>query len=773
MFGNFTEDAQSILVNAKREMLSLKHPYIGTEHFVLSLLKSNNALSKRLMGYHITYDQFRNEIIKIIGCGSKESELFLYTPLLKKVIENAVLDSKENNDGEVTTEHLFASLLEEGEGIALRIFIGMGVDLEKMYEDFSNRLIKKSHKKKNKKLLIDDLGIDLTEKARNNELDPVIGREDEIKRVLEILCRRTKNNPILLGLAGVGKTAIVEELSRMIVQNNVPDKLLNKRIISLDMASLVSGTKYRGEFEERMKKVLQEIEENEDIILFIDEIHTLVGAGGAEGAIDASNILKPSLARGKIRCIGATTYDEYKKFIEKDSALERRFQKVLVEVPNKEKTLRILLKLKPIYEKFHGVILPDEMLEKIIELSEKYVYDRNQPDKSIDILDEVCSSVSLRANSFTDEILSLKGKIELTNKNKEAFLLENNFDKAYLCRKELMHLQEELNQLELSYQQNKNVVISLEDIANVIHLKTHIPVYEIMQDNVKVIERIENDLKNVVIGQEEAVQELMNVTKKIKLGYGGNNTKNYSLLFIGPSGVGKTALAKAYASSLVGEDNLIRLDMSEYSEANSVNKIIGSPPGYVGYEDTTSVLEQVRNKPNAVILLDEIEKAHMRVINLFYQILDEGKVKDSKGNIVRFDNNIIIMTSNLGYENNSVGFHLPKEEKLVSLLKEHFSLSFINRIDSNIAFHHLTEEHIIKIIQNKFEDLKKKYSTVQIIFEPKVVEELCSLSDYHLFGARRLNSIVSSKLENIIIDKIIAGEKIVIIDSIQEKKISI
>lgn len=772
MFGNFTEEAQNILVNAKKEMLSLKHPYIGTEHFVLSLLKSNHSLSKKLTEYHITYDRFRNEIIKIIGCGSKESELFLYTPLLKKVIENAVMDSKENNDGEVTCEHLFSALLEEGEGIALRIFIGMGVDLEKMYDDFSNRLIKKSHKKKNKKLLIDDLGVDLTEKARNNELDPVIGREEEIKRVLEILCRRTKNNPILLGAAGVGKTAIVEELSRMIVQNNVPDKLLNKRIISLDMASMVSGTKYRGEFEERMKKILQEIEENEDIILFIDEIHTLVGAGGAEGAIDASNILKPSLARGKIRCVGATTYDEYKKFIEKDSALERRFQKVIVEVPNKEKTWHILSKLKPIYEKFHGVLLPDEMLEKIIELSEKYVYDRNQPDKSIDILDEVCASVSLRANSFTDEILSLKGKIEITNKNKEAFLLENNFDKAYLCRKELLQLQDELNQLELSYQKEKNVIVSLEDIANVIHLKTHIPVYEIMQDNFKVIERIKKDLQDVVVGQEEAVQELINVTKKIKLGY-GNNMKNYSLLFIGPSGVGKTALAKAYASSLASEENLIRLDMSEYSEPNSVNKIIGSPPGYVGYEDTTCVLEQVRNKPNAVILLDEIEKAHMRVINLFYQILDEGKIKDSKGNLVRFDNNIIIMTSNIGYETNSVGFHLSQGEKLVSLLKEHFSLSFINRIDSSIIFHHLKEESMRQIIQEQLSELQKKYSNIEITFSSNVIEELLSLSEYHLFGARRVHSLISSKVENLIIDKVIEGETTFMMDSLSERKISI
>lgn len=772
MFGNFNEEAQVILTNAKKEMIELKHPYIGTEHMVLSILKSNTLLAKRLLGYNITYDRFRNQILKVIGIGSKSSELFLYTPLLKKVLSNAVIDSKENNDGEVTVEHLFSSLLEEGEGIAIRIFLGMGVDLEKMYDDFSNKLIKKIHKKKTKKLLIDDLGVDLTEKARNNELDPVIGREEEVQRVLEILCRRTKNNPILIGLAGVGKTAIVEELSRMIVSNNVPDKLVGKRIISLDMASMVSGTKYRGEFEERMKKVLQEIEDNNEIILFIDEIHTLVGAGGAEGAIDASNILKPALARGKIRCIGATTYDEYKKFIEKDGALDRRFQKVIVEVPSKEKTYNILLKLKPIYEKFHGVNIDDKLLLKMIDLSEKYIYDRNQPDKTIDILDEACASVSLKSDSFTEEILNLKTQIELTNKNKEAFLLENKFEKAYQCRKELVILKDKLNKMELSKENKKNVNVTIEDIATVINLKTHIPVYEILQDNIKVINRINNALTDKIVGQDSAIEELINITKKIKLGYGAD-FKNYSLLFVGPSGVGKTALAKCYAEALVGEDNLIRLDMSEYSEPNSVNKIIGSPPGYVGYEDTTSVLETIRNKPNAIILLDEIEKAHERVINLFYQILDEGKIKDSKGNLVRFDNNIIIMTSNIGYENNAVGFNNTKSEKITSLLKEHFSLSFINRIDSTIIFNHLNKNNIGKIIKKHLQVLQNKYANVELKFSNKVISELIDSSDYHLFGARRVTKLINSKLENEIIDHLLKEETSIMIDTINEKKISI
>ena len=397
MFGNFTEEARKILVNAKKEMNDLKHPYVGSEHLLLAILKDNNSVSNKLKEYNLNYDKFKKELIDVVGVGSNTSEWFLYTPLLKRILENAVLDSKENNQGEVTISHLFSSLLEEGEGVAIRILLGMHIDLEELYNEFENKLITPKGKK-HKKLLLDELGVDLTTKALNNEIDPVIGRDKEIKRVLEILCRRTKNNPLLIGEAGVGKTAIVEELSRMIAFGEVPISLRNKRIISLDMATTVAGTKYRGEFEERMRKILKEIEENDDIILFIDEIHTLVGAGGAEGAIDASNIFKPALARNKIRCIGATTIQEYKKFIEQDGALDRRFQRVLVEIPDHDTVLSILKKLKPIYEKYHNVIIPDNSLNLIIELSDKYIYDRNHPDKAIDLLDEVCASVHLKGS---------------------------------------------------------------------------------------------------------------------------------------------------------------------------------------------------------------------------------------------------------------------------------------------------------------------------------------------------------------------------------------
>jgi len=573
MLGNFSEEAQDILVKAKLEMSNLKHPYVGTEHLVLSILKSQSTLSDRLKDYNLTYDNFKMEVVKIIGTGSKKSELFLYTPLLKKIIENAILDSKENNDGTVTIEHLFSSLLEEGEGIAIRIFIGMNLDIESMYDEFSNTLIKKSKNKKHKKLLIEELGVDLTQKALNNELDPVIGRDEEVKRLMEVLCRRTKNNPILIGKAGVGKTAIVEELSRLIVSNNVPSLLLDKRIISLDMATAVAGTKYRGEFEDRMKKILNEIENNSDIILFIDEIHTLVGAGGAEGAIDASNILKPALARGKLRCIGATTTDEYKKFIEKDGALERRFQKIYIEEPDNKKTKEILLKLKPIYEKYHQVEIDDDIIDAIIDLSDKYVYDRNMPDKAIDILDEVSSKVSMKEDEIIEKIKNIKSQIINLNKDKNSYIIDNNIEKAYEFRKKESVLKNKLNKLELNYQK-KNKKVTIEDIANVINIKTKIPVYEILQDNVKIINNIKNKLQDKVIGQNEAIEKLVNITKRIKLGYKEKGC--YSILFVGSSGIGKTLIAKTYAKALVGSNNFIRIDMSEYADSASVNKIIGS-----------------------------------------------------------------------------------------------------------------------------------------------------------------------------------------------------
>ena len=768
MFGNFSEEAQNILVKAKLEMLELKHPYIGTEHLVLSMLNHSEKIKEKLSSYHLDYEIFKKEIIKVLGIGEKDDSLFLYTPLLKKVINSAILDSKDNNDGLVTTEHLFSSLLEEGEGVAIRIFLSMGIDINAMYEEFATSLIKKAKPKKNRKLLIEELGINLNEKVMSNLTDPVIDREKEIERILEILCRRTKNNPILIGNAGVGKTAIVEELAKRIVTNEVPDYLKNKKIISLDMATTVAGTKYRGEFEERMRKILNEIETNDDIILFIDEIHTLVGAGGAEGAIDASNILKPALARGHLRCIGATTVEEYKKFIEKDKALERRFQKVNIEEPSYEKTLEILTKLKPIYEKFHNVILQPELLDEIVKLSAKYIYDRSEPDKSIDIMDEVCSKVSIKETKIDKEITSLELEIDKLAKLKNSYIIENNIDKAYTYRKKEIVLQEKLDNLLLN-SIRKNKIVSIEDVANVIHTKTQIPVYEILKDDVKVVKNIEKQLRDNIVGQDEAIKNLIDITKRIKFGYKSEN-KCSSFLFVGPSGTGKTVLSKIYADFLVGGKNLIRLDMSEYADATSVNKILGSAPGYLGYDDNKNILEEIKNKPYSVILLDEIEKAHPQVINLFYQILDDGLIKDSKGNMIKFNNNIIIMTSNIGYEKNNVGFNNKTESTILTELKNELSLSFVNRIDNIILFNHLTEENIRVIIKNKINNLKKKYSNVTIKISKNVINEIIELSNYYDFGARKVDKIIKIKIENVIIDSILDNKNTIFITSLKKKQ---
>lgn len=756
MIGNFNEEAQNILVKAKLEMLDLNHPYIGTEHLVLATLHTNSELSTRLKEYGLTYDKFKEQIINIIGMGSKKSEIFLYTPLLRKVIENAILDSKDNNNGEVTPYHLFSSLLEEGEGIAIRIFISMDLDVESMYEEFASKLIKK--RKKKKKILAEDLGIDLTEKAKNNLLDPVIGREKEVQRVLEILCRRCKNNPLLIGLPGVGKTAIVEELSRLIASNEAG--ILNgKKIISIDMASLVAGTKYRGEFEDRMKKLIKEVENDNDIILFIDEIHTLIGAGGAEGAIDASNILKPALARGKIRIIGATTTAEYHKYIEKDGALERRFQKIFVEEPSISDTKNILLKLKPLYEKYHKVSMNDSVIDSIIALSEKYIYDRNRPDKELDIMDEVCSKVSLQ-NNTNEEASKLQKELNDIRDKKKTYILDNDIKKAYYYRQKENEVLNKLNSLELTTTNSKEV--SINDIASVINNRCSIPMYEVLSDSVKSIKTIEDSLSKTIIGQDNAIKELISITKRIKLGYKDN--KCYSLLFIGPTGVGKTLMAKNYAKSFLGESNFIRLDMSEYSDATSINKIIGSNPGYVGYDDK-NILGLIKEKPNSILLLDEIDKAHPSVINLFYQILDEGKIKDNQGNVIRFDHITIIMTSNVGFEEIKVGFNQNKEDEVISSLKTVFPPSFINRIDNIITFNNLNKDNLIDIINNRIDYIKNKYNNITINIDNSVLEEVINKCNYHEFGARKVNKVLSNIVENKVVDAIINEKDSVTITS--------
>lgn len=764
MLGNFNEEAQFILLKSKEEMIDLCHPYIGTEHLVLAILKNNNDLSNRLMSYGLTYDAFREEILAVIGKGTKKSPFYLYTPLLKKIMDNALLDAKDNNNGEVTVRHLFSSLLEEGEGIAIRILIGMNLNLEELYDDFSSKLIKKS-KKRHKKLVVEELGVNLVEKARGKGLDPVVGRDEEINRLIEILCRRTKNNPILIGEAGVGKTAIVEELASRIALGDVPVNLLDKKIISLDMASVVSGTKYRGEFEERMQKILKEISEEGDIILFIDEIHTLVGAGGAEGAIDASNILKPALARGEIKCIGATTILEYKKYIEQDKALDRRFQQILIEEPNRDATVNILNKLRPIYERFHKVVIPEDLIGSLVDLVDKYIYNRHNPDKSIDILDEVCSRASVSVSKEERQVNALIKELDNIKKDKTAFILDNDIKKAYTYLKKESNLTSEINQLSSSVN-SMGKVIMIDDIAFVINKKTGIPVYEIMKDKMDSINRLENVLKENIMGQDKAIKELVDITKKIKMGY--SNHKLKSFLFVGPTGVGKTNLVKLYAKELVGENNLIRLDMSEYADSTAVNKIIGSSPGYVGYSDNNNILDKLKDRPNAILLLDEIDKAHSQVINLLYQVLDEGYITDSRNNTINLNNNIVIMTSNLGFEESKVGFNKKVGINAKSSLLDKFPSSLINRIDSIITFNYLKEDDIKVIVEKRLNCLKDKYP--EFSYSSKLVDDIIKECEYQEFGARRIEKIIDKRVEGIIIDKMLASERLYL-DGLMEYQI--
>ena len=766
MYNSFTEEARKILMSAKEEMKSLKHPYVGSEHLLLAILKDKNEISNRLKEYDLDYKRLKEEIIDIVGIGSKESECYLYTPLLKRVMENAVYDSKENNNGNVTISHLFSALLEEGEGIAIRILIGMDIDLDDLYDEFAYKFNMK--KTKNKKLLIDELGVDLTKKALEDELDPVIGRDEEIHNVIEILSRRKKNNPILIGEAGVGKTAIVEGLSKLISLGEVPNSLRNKRIISLDMATTVAGTKYRGEFEERINKILKELEENDDIILFIDEIHTLVGAGGAEGAIDASNIFKPALARNKMRCIGATTTMEYKKFISGDKALDRRFQKVEVKVPDTKTVKQILLKLRDTYSSYHKSTISDEIIDYIIELSDRYIKNRYQPDKAIDILDEVCAHVSLKENSKLKKYNSLTREVNEILKHKKTYLLKKDYEKASKYKEKENELMSKINKLELELTKEKNNIITKKDVIKIVSRKCNVPIYELQEFNLNDIKAFEKELKSNIMGHNKPIEELVKIYKKLKLGFKDDNMC-YSLLFTGPSGVGKTMLAKTFSKKL--SNNIIKLDMSEFSEAHSISKLIGSPAGYVGYDDNKNIFESVKDNPFSILILDEIDKAHPNIINLLYQILDEGKLKDSKGEEIYFNNSIIIMTSNVGFNSNSIGFN--NSNKVNNELKEIFSIPLINRIDNILTFDYLNEENIEKIVNNKLSKLKKKYKNkgITVKISNNVKKDIIELSNYKEFGARRIDKIIKNDIDSMIINEILNDKKIINIKNIKKEKV--
>ena len=761
MFNNFTEEARKVLIEAKNEMQNLKHPYVGSEHLLLAILKYNKEIKDKLRDYNLTYDKLKSQIIKIIGVGSKKNDYFLYTPLLKRIIETSMIDSRENNNGCVTVNHLFSAILEEGEGVAIRIMLGMNLDLDELYHHFTPKII---NTKKGEKLIIDEIGVDLTKQAIENEIDPVVGRDDEIKRILEILSRRKKNNPILIGDAGVGKTAIVEELSRLISIGEVPRNLKNKRIISVDMASTVAGTKYRGEFEERIHKMLDELENNDNIILFIDEIHTIVGAGGAEGAIDASNIFKPALARNKMRLIGATTTEEYKKFIENDRALERRFQKVYIGEPKYDKLKEILLKIKKIYENYHHVLIKDDLIDLIIELSNKYIYDRKQPDKAIDILDEVCAHVSLKENKIMKKYNKLNQELKEIINLKKHSVLNNDFEMANNYKEKENKLMDSINRLELNlYDDIYLTQIKKEDIYKIVSTKTNIPIYAINKDNIKDIDNIKKKLNSIIFGQDNAIDEVINSYKQIKLGY--KEDKCFSYLFAGNSGVGKTLLAKKFAH-LVSK-NVIKLDMSEYSESHAVSKLIGSPAGYVGYNDSNYIFDKIKYNPFSVIILDEFDKAHDNIKNLFFQILDDGVLTDAKGDIINFRNTIIIMTTNVGFEQKEIGFKTEIGDKKI---KDLFGISFVNRIDKLIMFDDITKKSINKILKYNINKLRNKYKDIKIKVYKSAIDEIIEMSNYKEYGARRISKIIKQEIEEIIINNVIKDKKNVCINNIYSKK---
>ena len=758
MFSRFSEEAQKALILAKKEMNNLRHPYVGSEHLFLSILSMKDLeITKVLASYNITYEVFKSELIRIVGVGKNANQWFLYTPLLKRVIETAILNSKEKGEVEVSVNELLLAILEEGEGVAIRLLIGLNIDVDEIYNSISKDS-KVSNKAIHKKLLVEDFAVNLNKKVVGNEVDPVIGRDDEIKSLIEILCRRGKNNPLLIGEAGVGKTAIVEELARRIVEGNVPKPLKGKTILSLPMANLVAGTKYRGEFEERVSKILKELEENDDIIVFIDEVHTIVGAGGAEGAIDASNIIKPALARGKIQLIGATTTYEYHNFIEKDKALNRRFQIIMIEEPTKDKTKEILKKLKPLYEAYHFVSISDDIIDLIVELSSTYIYEYYQPDKSIDILDEVCTKASLLESKNDTELLKINTKLQEVISNKKKAIIKQDFDLASTYKEKEKELLTKKNELELNLMtKRKAKKITKEMVADVIYLKTKIPVYEINKSSRKIINDLDKNLKKTVLGQDEIITDLCNRVKKVRLGF-QEKPHIESFLFCGRTGVGKTLLVKEFAKLLYGESNFIRLDMSEYKEAHTVSKIIGSPPGYVGFDNHLTILDTIRMHPHSVVLLDEIEKASSEVMKLFLQVLDEGVLTDSRGRKVRFDNVFLFMTTNLGYSNDSIGF---TESKNNVDIEEFLGVEFVNRIGKIYYFNDISSDVIHKIVEKRLnvliEGFKKKDLKIKI--SPTIVDKVIEESNYEKFGARRVDKVIDEVVTPIIVDAWYNGKK--------------
>ena len=784
MFNRFTERARKVILLAKEEAKRFNHDYIGTEHILLGLVREGEGVAAAVLAsFGLSPEKIRLEVEKLVqpGPSTTISGDLPFTPKAKKVIELAMEEAHALGHNYIGTEHLLLGLIREGEGVASQVLMNLGLELERVREEVMNLLGsdvpgyemgQKSAAAKTPAL--DAFGRDLTKLAKDGKLDPVIGRKNEIERVIQTLSRRTKNNPVLLGEAGVGKTAIVEGLAQKIISADVPEILRDKRLIILDLALMVAGTKYRGQFEERIKAVMDEIKRSEDVIVFIDELHTLVGAGGAEGAIDASNILKPALSRGEIQCIGATTLDEYRKHIEKDAALERRFQTIMVEPPSVNETIEILKGLRDKYEAHHKVKFTDEAVEAAAKLSDRYISGRFLPDKAIDIMDEAGSRARLNVLIVPPEIKKLEEKVEGLRKEKESFIKSQDFEKAASLRDQERLARQELEKLNKEWSQAKDKMrpeVNEDDIARIIAQWTGIPIFRLEEKEGEKLLKIEDELHKRVIGQDEAIETIAHAIRRSRAGIKDPRRPIGSFIFLGPTGVGKTLLARALAEFMFGdEDALVQLDMSEYMEKFNVSRLVGAPPGYVGYEEGGQLTEKVRRRPYSVILLDEIEKAHPDVFNLLLQVFEDGRLTDSFGRKVDFRNTVMIMTSNIGAETirktTSLGFKTQKEEityqdmkeKLLEEVKRTFKPEFLNRLDDTIVFRPLVKEDLMKIIDIEINyvasRLKEQGISLEVSQEAK--DFLIEKGFDPVFGARPLKRTIQRYMEDPLASEIIS-----------------
>ncbi|CCZ18767.1 aTPase AAA-2 domain protein [Clostridium sp. CAG:780] len=791
----FTNSAEIALEIANEIAAKLGHNYIGTEHLLYGLVEeANGVASKVLANQGITSAEVLKEIEDLIGINEEASitdiDAIGFTPRTKRVIENAFMEARRLNSQYIGTEHLLVGIMREGDSVAVRIMMDLNVNPQKLYNEIVKTINETDSKEQGAKRgsnrgsfnstpTLNQYGSDLTKRATEGKLDPVIGRSTEIDRVIQILSRRTKNNPCLIGEPGVGKTAIAEGLAEKIVAGDVPETLKNKRVVSVDISSMVAGAKYRGDFEERIKKSLDEVRKAGDVILFIDEIHTIVGAGSAEGAVDAANILKPLLARGEIQVIGATTTNEYRKYIEKDAALERRFSPVTVEEPSEEDAIKILEGLRDKYEAHHNVKITDDAIKAAVDLSIRYVNDRYLPDKAIDLIDEAASKVKMQSYTKPDSIRKLEEEIEKVNKEKEEAIATQNFEKAAKLRDKQRTKKEKLEEEQAKWKDGntKNVItLNKENIAEVIARWTGIPAYKITETESDKLRHLEENLHKRVIGQNEAVSAVAKAIRRGRVGLTDPNRPTGSFLFLGPTGVGKTELAKALAEAMFGnEDAMIRIDMSEFMESHSVAKLIGSPPGYVGYDEGGQLTEKVRRKPYSVILFDEMEKAHPDVMNMLLQILEDGRLTDSQGRTVNFKNTIIIMTSNVGAklitDKNKLGFANDKsaenekqeyeniKKEVLAELKKQFRPEFINRIDDIIVFHKLNNEDINKIMEILLKQVQKRLElqNYKVEIDDSAKELIAKKGVDNNYGARPLRRSIQNMLEDKIAEAILDG----------------